>query len=32
LYFLAKIIPTVAITAEKVIPKIKVVVWGISHL
>ena len=31
-YVLAKIIPTVATTIEKTIPKIKVVVWGISYL
>ena len=31
-YSLDKIMPTVATTAEKVIPKIKVVVCGISHL
>jgi hypothetical protein len=32
LYSLAKIIPTVPINAEKLIPKMKVVAWGISSL
>ena len=31
-YFLDKIIPALATTMVKIIPKTKVVIWGISHL